>query len=113
VQFFLAHPDYLRMYIAEGAGWGLRGSLTARSARGSAWEEGIAMQARLFLRGMESGVFHEGDPDRMARTLVAMQQVRLADWVGDDMADDAESLIAEMELQLRRAFCRRAEDRTD
>jgi AcrR family transcriptional regulator len=113
VQFFLAHPDYLRMYIAEGAGWGLRGSLTARSARGSAWEEGIAMQARLFRRGMESGVFHEGDPDRMARTMVAMQQVRLADWLGDDMADDPKSLIAEMELQLRRAFCRRAEDRTD
>jgi AcrR family transcriptional regulator len=113
VQFFLAHPDYLRMYIAEGAGWGLRGSIAARSARGSAWEEGIAMQARLFRRGMQSGVFHDGDPDRMARTMVAMQQVRLADWVDDEMADDPESLISEMELQLRRAFCRRAEDRTD
>jgi AcrR family transcriptional regulator len=30
-----------------------------------------------------------------------------------DLSDPLETLIAEMELQLRRAFCRRADDRTD
>ena len=41
----------------------------------------------------------------MARTLVAIQQVMLAEWVEGDMRDDPESLIEAMQTQARRAFC--------
>lgn len=108
-EYFLAHPDYLRMYLAEGSSWGM--PVPGRTTRGAAWKEGHAMQERLFRRGIESGVFHAGDPDRMARTMVAMQQVRLADWLMDGMQDSPETIVAEMELQLRRAFCARSADR--
>jgi len=108
-EYFLAHPDYLRMYLAEGSSWGMR--VPGRSTRGAAWEEGHAMQERLFRRGIESGVFHAGDPDRMARTMVAMQQVRLADWLVGGMRETPDAIVAEMELQLRRSFCARPKDR--
>lgn len=110
-EYFLANPDYLRMYVAEGSSWGMRSGVEALPARARAWARGIAMQARLFRQGIDLGIFHPGDPDRMARTMVAMQQVRLADWLADGMSEDADAIVGEMELQLRRSFCARPEDR--
>jgi AcrR family transcriptional regulator len=113
VTYFLANPDYLRMYLADGQSWGTGSGQPQPSPRATAWQEGIAAQARSFERGVAAGVFYPGNPDRMARTLVAMQQVRLADWLADGRSDDAETVIGEMELQLRRAFCKRPADRGD
>jgi len=113
ITYFLANPDYLRMYLAGGQSWGTGSGEPQPSARTTAWQEGIAAQARSFERGIAAGVFYPGDPNRMARTLVAMQQVRLADWLAEGMRDDVETVIGEMELQLRRAFCRRPADRGD
>jgi AcrR family transcriptional regulator len=111
VEYFLAHPDYLRMYIAEGGSWGVHAGVDAMPARARAWAEGIAMQERLFRQAIDRGIFHPGDPNRMARTMVAMQQVRLADWLADDMAEDPDAIVGEIELQVRRSFCARPEDR--
>lgn len=115
VEYFVANPDYLRIHVAEGTSWGMPSGVADRPARAKAWAEGIAMQERLFRQGTEAGIFHPGDPNRMARTMVAMQQVRLADWLADWQAghtnDDPDPLIAELELQLRRSFCARPEDR--
>ena len=66
---------------------------------------------RALARGIEAGVFQPDNPNRMARTLVAMQQVRLADWLADDMAEDRDAIVRELERQLRRCFCVRPEDR--
>ena len=107
VEYFLAHPDYLRMYVAEGASWGTQAAGRGRANRTAAWEEGIALQARLFRRGIEDGVFYDEDPSRMARTMVAMQQVHLADWVSEDMTEDPEEVVGAIERQLHRSFCRR------
>ena len=98
---------------AWATSWGTSAGQKGRSLRAAAWEEGIARQEKLFERGIEAGVFHPGNPNRMARTLVAMQQVRLADWLEDDMREDSQAVVAELELQLRRCFCRRSEDRGD
>jgi AcrR family transcriptional regulator len=109
VEYFLAHPDYLRIHLGEGTSWGL--PVRGRSPRAAAWEEGHAMQERLFRRGIEAGVFHPDDPGRLARTLVAMQQVRLADWLAGGMREDPEEIVSGMVLQLRRSFCARPQDR--
>ncbi len=113
VEYFLTHPDYLRMYVAEGASWGTPAAGGGRAHRTAAWEEGIALQARLFRRGIEDGVFYDEEPSRMARTMAAMQQVRLADWVADEMAEDPDEVVGAIERQLRRSFCRRPSDRWD
>ncbi len=111
VEYFLSHPDYLRIHLALGTSWGM--PIRGGSPRAAAWEEGHALQVRLFARGIADGTFYPDDPGRMAHTLAAMQQVRLAEWLGGGMAEDPEEIIAGMELQLRRAFCMRYEDRGD
>jgi AcrR family transcriptional regulator len=109
VEYFLAHPNTLRIQLGEGRSWGL--PLEGGSLRAAAWAEGHAMQARLFRRGIEAGIFHRGDPGRLARTLAAMQQVRLADWLEGGMREDPDEIVSELELQLRRAFCALPGDR--
>ena len=37
--------------------------------------------------------------------MLAMQQVQLADWFEDGMQADAEQVMEEAEILLRRAFC--------
>ena len=97
VEFFAGHPDYLRMHLRDGYAWGLDGAAVER-------DMSIA-QAAGFERGIAQGVFYEGDPKLMARTLVAIQQVMLTEWVEMDMRDDPEALIDAMQTQARRAFC--------
>jgi len=105
VEFFAAHPHYLETYLRENNAWGVSAAASS-PARADAWSEGMKRQERLFRRGMEEGVFHEGDPAQMAGMLVAMQQVQLAFWDRKDPAEPTERLIEEMAEQVRRSFCR-------
>ena len=106
VDFFAAHPDYLRMHLREGYAWGLGTSPGHSAAHVEAWREGHALQVTIFERGIAQGLFHEGDPQLMARMMIAMQQVQLADWVEAGMEREPEDLVAEMQTQARRCFCR-------
>lgn len=108
-RYFIAHPEYLRIHLADERSWAI--PITGGSGKARAWEQGYAMQVRLFEQGIEEGVFHPDDPRQLADMLIAIQQVRLAHWLGDGMQGDSEEVVARMELQLRRAFCTRAEDR--
>ena len=105
VEYFVERPDYLRLYVEDGTSWGVRASMAAHPRRSAAWSEGIEHQTEIFRRGMETGLFVSGNPDRMARMMVAMQQVQLADWLEEDMVRDPEDLIAEIERQVRLSFC--------
>ena len=106
VEFFAAHPDFLRIHLHEGFAWGLAGANAPSRARAVAWNEGVAMQATLFERGIQEGIFHPGDPRLMARLMIAMHQVVLADWVERGMQRDPQTLVADIHDQLRRSFCR-------
>jgi AcrR family transcriptional regulator len=105
VEFFVAHPDYLRMHLREGFAWGLGGRPDPSREQAEAWREGMTRQARLFERGIELKIFCSGDPQLMARMMIAMQQVQLADWVDRGMTRQVEDLVAEMSDQVRRSFC--------
>lgn len=107
VRFFAAHPDYLRLHLRQGYAWGLAGSQPS-PAHEAALREGSAAHEALFARGVEMGVFHPGRPRLLARLLIAMQQVQLADWVEEGMERDPRELVAEMQQQARQAFCRRS-----
>ena len=106
VEFFVAHRDYLRMHLREGRAWGLSRAGALDRERADAWAEGVAMQTALFERGIDEGQFHPGDPRLMARMMIAVQQVQLAAWAEAGMKRDPKALIAEMEEQVRRSFCR-------
>jgi AcrR family transcriptional regulator len=104
VEFFVVHPDYLRMHLREGYAWGLGGSVATSKARTDAWSEGVAMQTALFQRGIDQQTICAGNPELMARMMIAMQQVQLADWVERDMATDPQTLIRDIQDQLQRSF---------
>ncbi len=106
VGYFLDRPDYLRMYVEDGTSWGVRASMAHHPRRAAVWSDGIAQLAAIFERGMQEGVFERGDPDRMARMMIAMQQVQLADWLEEGMARAPDLLISEIEAQVRRSFCK-------
>jgi AcrR family transcriptional regulator len=103
--YFVMRPDYLRMYLDEGANWGVRRSMDRESRRAAVWNDGVAQLAAIFERGIAQGVFEPGRPDRLARTMLAMQQVLLADWFEDGMTQPEPELMDEVEVLLRRTFC--------
>jgi AcrR family transcriptional regulator len=105
LEFFVLHPEYLRLHLREGYAWGLGDAAAASREQAAAWREGVAMQRALFARGVEEGLFHPGDPELMARMMIALQQVQLARWVETGMQRQPEELAAEMDQLVRRCFC--------
>jgi AcrR family transcriptional regulator len=106
ISYFMEHPDYLRMVIDEGPNWGVRDSIDRESRRAATWTDGVAQLASLFEQGIAAGVFVRGRPDRMARMMLAMLQVRLADWLlEEDEQIDPRVVMNEVEVLIRRAFC--------
>jgi AcrR family transcriptional regulator len=105
LQFFLAHPHYLRMHLREGYSWAMAGATLATREQAEAWRDGVQMQAALFERGSAEGTFYPGDALVMTRMMIAMQQIQLASWVERGMTDDTDTLIADIEAQIRRSFC--------
>lgn len=102
IEFHMAHPAYLRMHLREGHIWSTSSTLTAPEQI-AAWEAGLAMMAKAFRLGIDAGFYYDDErPEMMARTVLGMHQVRLADWVDRGMKET----VAEMELTVRRQFVR-------
>ena len=106
VDFFVGHPDYLRIHLRGGYAWGLAGAGSRSRSQAHAWDEGIDLYSAIFARGIAEGLFHPGSPRLLARMTIAMQQVQLADWVEQGMQQTPAELVADMHARLRRAFCR-------
>ncbi|MFK7898565.1 MAG: TetR family transcriptional regulator [Myxococcota bacterium] len=127
--YFMEHPDYLRMYLDEGVNWGVRlsmgresqrsigresqrsmgresqSTMGRESRRAAVWADGVAQFAKIVERGIAEGLFEAGPPNRLARMMLAMQQVRLADWFEDGMKESPDELMVEIEALVRRTFC--------
>ena len=106
VEFFVSHPEYLRIHLRGGHAWGLAGAGSRSPSHADAWDEGIELYTRLFDEGIVARLFYAGEPRLLARMMIAMQQVQLADWVERGMPGDVDALLAAIEAQLRRAFWR-------
>lgn len=103
--YFLTHPDFLRMHLREGFTWGTEQSGAESSSRTDAWKTGIKILAGSIERCIEAEIFHPGDPEVLARMMIAMHQVQLAHWVEGGMKRSPEDVIDDVERHLRRAFC--------
>jgi len=106
VDFFVGHPDYLRIHLHGGHAWALAGAGKPSPSQAHAWEEGFDLYAGIFERGIDAGVLHAGPPRLLARMMIAMQQVQLADWVERGMQQDPGDLVADVHAWVRRAFFR-------
>jgi AcrR family transcriptional regulator len=106
VDFHMRHPDYLRMHLREGHAWATASALRSPEQT-SAWKEGLALMVKAFEGGIRAGVFIEDEePLLLARTLIAMHQVRLADWVAEGMKESIEDVTQKIHRQFIRAFCK-------
>ncbi len=82
VDFMLAHPHWMRIHInAHAWGIGPRDGTPERSA----WEEGHALHSAVLAMAMEEGTVKRTDPTLLARSLAAVQQVHLAEWIAGGM----------------------------
>lgn len=106
IDYFVAHPSFLRMHLRAGTSWVVSPEPNAES-RARIWQEVHALQAGIFRRGIDAGVFIDDDPGFLARLFSAMDQVLLADWVGGGMKESRDELIAKLDAIVERSFRRR------
>jgi AcrR family transcriptional regulator len=102
IGYFVAHPDFLRMNLQEGATWGVREAGARSRERTEAWSRGVEMMSRGIERCIEAGSVHPGEPRLLARMLIAMQQVQLAHWVETGTAEPAEAVVERIAGDVRR-----------
>jgi len=105
IDYFIAHPNFLRMHVRLGTSWVLGPSMGA-SGQVELWSEIHAVQAALMRRGVAAKVFVDEDPAFLAKIFSALDQVLLADWVAGGMKADRAELIERMRALVGRAIAR-------
>jgi AcrR family transcriptional regulator len=105
IEYFVAHPDFLRMHLRQGSSWVLSPTPETET-RVQMWREVHALQTEIFRRGVESSVFVNESPAFLARLFSAMDQVLLADWVENGMSADQATLVERVQRLVERTFCR-------
>src|SRR2546426_785535 len=106
IDYFVAHPAFLRMHLRAGTSWSIAPSGT--EAQVEHWRDIHALQADIFRRGVAAGVFVDEDPGYLARLFSALDQVLLADWVASGMKADRDALVRRLRGQVERSFHRAA-----
>ena len=104
IDYFVSHPDFLRMHLRSGASWAL-GPVTGSPTQKSYWQEIHELQAGIFRRGVAAGEFVDEDPAYLAKLFSAMDQVLLADWVAGGMRTDRDALVRRLCDLIDRALC--------
>jgi len=102
-QFFLDHPDFLRMCCRAGFGWA--SGFPSSGSGSDLWNEASAIPGELFERGLDEGLYVEDDPELMVRKMLALKQVDLAHWVDQGMTTPHDAVLDRLESQFIRAFC--------
>jgi AcrR family transcriptional regulator len=104
VDYFVAHPDFLRMQVGASASWALGpGNAPTRM---QFWRQIHELQAGIFRDGVASGVFVEDDPTFLAKLFSALDEVLLAEWVAGGMTVARAALVARLQALVTRMFCR-------
>ena len=110
VDYFLAHPAFLRMHLRSGTSWAMRPS-PGTDEQIQKWREIHELQAEVFRRVIAEGVFVKEDPGYLARMFTVMDQVLLSDWVAGGMKAGRAELVRRLGQFVERAFCRAPEQR--
>jgi AcrR family transcriptional regulator len=101
LDFFIAHPHFLRMHLRHGSSWVL-GPSEGSQGQVQLWADIHALQSDLMRRGIAAGVFVADDPSFLAKLFSAVDQVLLADWVAGGMQASRDALIARMRALVTR-----------
>lgn len=105
VEFFLGHPDYLRLVLREENSWAV-GPKRISTEQTAMWREGIKGTVMAMRQGIAEGLLVDDDPEAMARTWVAIQQAHLGYWLEDGERARPAEVVEHLQRQFLRAFCR-------
>jgi len=105
IDYFIAHPNFLRMHLRLGTSWVL-GPATGSAGQVQLWAEIHALQTDLMRRGVAAKVFIAEDPAFLAKVFSALDQVLLADWVAGGMKAARAQLIERMRQLVGRVITR-------
>jgi AcrR family transcriptional regulator len=104
IEYFHAHPDFLRMNLRTGAAWALR--MTYPGTRAALADAIHALQGKIFARGVAAGVFIDEDPSYLGVLFSGIDQIHLAHWVANGMKDPPEELRDRLLRVVRKTFLR-------
>ena len=105
IAFHMEHPSYLRMHLRDGNAWSMSNTLQSPE-QVQAWTEGLALITVAFRTGLAEGLYVDDESaDFLARTMIAMHQVRLADWVERGMKESVDEITGAVHRQFVRTFC--------
>lgn len=107
LRYFLEHPHYLRMQLQQGHAWYHSTAWPSEDER-QLWERGMSFMKQVFAWGQSEGLLVGGDTEDQARLMMALQQTRLANWVGAGMKEAHADVIARIQADFVRTFCRPA-----
>ncbi|MDX2170164.1 MAG: TetR/AcrR family transcriptional regulator [Deltaproteobacteria bacterium] len=105
LDFFIAHPQFLRMHLRHGSSWVL-GPSQGSSGQVELWADIHALQSELMRRGVADGVFVDEDPAFLAKIFSALDQVLLADWVTGGMRTSRDQLVGRLRGLVARVIVR-------
>ncbi len=107
VEFLLDHPHFLRIHLYEGRALSL-GKVAGGPAepQEEAPKSGVEFLAEAMHRAIVEGALYEDDPVLMARLILAVQQVVLADYLERPEGGDRAVLLDRLETYLKRSFVR-------
>ncbi len=105
LRWLTEHPDYLRLHLRTSGAWATNPQ-NAADGLVDAWRRGIDLIARVIEEAISDGDLYPGDPVRLARLMVAVQQVSISAWAESGMNGDAAALVADAECHLRRLLFR-------
>jgi AcrR family transcriptional regulator len=104
IDYFVAHPDFLRLHLREGTSW-VVSPTPAADARAQLWKAIHDLQTGIFRRGIAAGVFIDEPPSYLAKLFSAMDQVLLAEWAAGGMKAQRTQLVGRLQALVERAFC--------
>lgn len=105
IRFLLEHDDYLRIQLQEGYAWYHTAAQPSADEQ-HMWEQGIGFIQALLDWGTAQGHFVPGNTADQARLMITLQQTRLANWVMGGMRDAHDKVIADIQADFVRQFCR-------
>lgn len=101
--FLAEHPDYLRIHLNEAQPWALDPKFLCAEQKRQ-WRQGLELTTSVFRAAMSEGSVESGDPELLARLMIAAHQVFLVHWVERGMEEPVPDLVRRMQDHVRRGF---------
>lgn len=94
-EYFLAHPDFLQMQMREGHSWGIRSAVAVHSSAGAeSFRDGVGSIEAIVEEGRTSGAFEVEKSSLSTYSIVALQQIHLAQWLSEGLGEDLDTVFA-------------------